>query len=523
MSLVQNAAVLVAGQLVSKLFTFSLNQLLLSYTSPSALGISQLIEFVLDYTFFLSREAIRLTIAKLPELSPNNKLQWTINYSCFTFLIYALLGIPIIYWKIICNGDNISSLLYPLTTYHLMFIIFICATAELLAESYYNVNQYVKFDFKTRTKIESFAGFTRCIVQFISVIFIAPRFGLLSTAVNAYVFGYLAGQISYSISILFLYWASFSFKIFIPCKVQNIEKKSVWFEPNSWKYFKSIFIQQIFKNFLTVGDKFVTTSLLSIEIQGYYSFISNYGSLIARMLFAPMEESTRITIGSLFKNQDKEKERKDFEELRRCLLNVSKIYTYLLTLLIIFAPLNTKFLLNLVFRNFISSDVIVAFKIYWVYVILLSLNGILEALFQSLFDSKEKVNNYSFFMFINSIVFLLSLVLLISWFQYGLNGLVLANMINMIMRIMYCYREVYGFIRLKITSLGVKFELDFLKRFRLFLLTGFTLTVCQYVYFGGDVQTWKQFLVSTVCGVILVTIIAMIEILPRISSKKKND
>ncbi|OXT13439.1 hypothetical protein B9K06_26125, partial [Bacillus sp. OG2] len=76
MSLVGNAAVLVAGQMVSKVFTFSLNQLLLSYTSPSALGIAQLVEFVLDYTLFLSREAIRLTIAKLPKSLESTRSQW---------------------------------------------------------------------------------------------------------------------------------------------------------------------------------------------------------------------------------------------------------------------------------------------------------------------------------------------------------------------------------------------------------------------------------------------------------------
>lgn len=533
MSLIGNAVVLVFGQLISKLFTFSLNQLLLSYTSPSALGISQLIEFILDYTFFLSKEAIRLTISKLPESSLTTKIQWTINYSYLSFLIYLIFGSPIIYWKIVCNNKDISLLLYPLTIHHIILSIITCVIFELFAESYYNVNQYIKLDFKTRTKIESTSGFIKCIIQFISVIFIAPQLGLINTDVNSYVLGYLIGQIAYSISICLLYWYSFSFQIFKPGKV-SLEKNlkleqekgnllNSYFEKKSLNYFKSIFIQQLFKNFLTVGDKFVITSLLSIQLQGSYSFISNYGSLIARILFAPMEESTRITISSLFKNyQDKENEKKDFKELSQCISNVIKIYIYLLTLLIIFAPLNINFLLNLIFKNFKSNELILAFKIYWFYILFLACNGILEALFQSLFDSNEKINSYSIFMFINSIIFLSSLILLIGKFNYGLNGLIFANMINMFMRITYCFLSIKLFIINKSKSTGLKLNLNLFEKFGLFLSISLILTIFQYIYFNGEVKNWKQFILSAFCGVLLVVFILTKEVvIPRLERKNR--
>ena len=524
MSLVQNAAVLVAGQLVSKLFTFSLNQLLLSYTSPSSLGVSQLVEFVLDYTFFLSREALRLTIAKLPgnaQLAPA-RLQLTINYSFLTFVIYIVLGTPIVYWKIVCNNHDLSSLLGAVSVSHLVSTIFLCVVCELLAEPYYNVNQYVKLDFKTRTKIESLAGFVRCIMQFLAVVLFAPLLGLQRSDVDAYVLGYLAGQLSYSFAIVLLYWYSFSFQLFMPQKVQSKDSTSAaWFEPVSWAYFQSIFVQQLFKNFLTVGDRFVTTSLLPIQTQGYYSFISNYGSLIARILFAPIEESTRITTGSLFKDSsvDVKKQREDFVQLTNCLANVTKIYTYLLTLLVIFAPLNTRFLLSLVFKNFTSDEVVSAFKIYWFYVFFLALNGILEALFQSLFHSRETVNRYSVFMFINTVVFLSSLVLLIGKFDYGLNGLIFANMLNMAMRIVYCRWAIHSFIWEKAELLQTPFSLN-MSRFTAFLATASLLALFQYTYFHGEVANWKQFLLSALCGTVLVSLILAKEVfIPRLKSK----
>ena len=507
MSLVGNAAVLLTGQLVSKLFTFSLNQLLLSYTSPNALGISQLVDFILDYTFFLSREAVRLSIAKLPKSKTNadSSTQWAINYSALTFIIYILTGLPFIYWKIASPSasKSLSSIIYPLNTTHIALAIITCVVFELFAESYYNVNQYIHLNLVTRARIESFACLTKCIVQFVSAIYVAPMLNMEKTNANAYVFGYLLGQMAYSFTYFILYVAHFSFKFQMPRKVDG-----KWFETNTLEYLKSIFIQQIFKNFLTVGDKFVITSLLEIDVQGYYSFISNYGSLIARMFFAPIEESTRITISSLFRG--KRDERADFAELERCLKNITTIYIYLLSLLVIFAPLNTRFLLSLVFRNFHSDMIVTAFKLYWCYLVFLASNGILEALFNSLFVKKEVVNRYSLFMLVNSAVFLGTLVLLVGKLNFQLNGLIYANMLNMLLRIIYCARAISSFIKEKEQVLNTKISLN-LNKYYLFVIVSLIVTVLQYWVLKGDVGNWKEFVSSAICGGILVLTIGFTE------------
>jgi oligosaccharide translocation protein RFT1 len=432
----------------------------------------------------------------------------------FSTVIFISLGIPIIYWKFIYPNDaNLISLIQPFNICYLVIMIVLCAFLELFAESYFNINQYIELNFKTRTKIESIAGFLRCISQFVTVIIISPIIGLNKYDVNAYVFGYLIGQFMYSFTIFMLYWSKFSFKVFIPFKVDGC-----WFENNSWSYFKYIFIQQIFKNFLTIGDKFVITSLLSIETQGKYSFISNYGSLIARMLFFPIEDSTRITISPFFKNEKNiEQEKKDFIELSSCISNVCKIYIYLLTLLIIFAPLNTTFLLNLVFKNFVSFDVIEAFKLYWLYVVILAINGILEALIQSLFNSKIKVNQYSIFMFINSVIFLATLIILIGKFEYGLKGLIIANMLNMILRILYCFWSISEFIQIKEKRLNILFNLN-ISRYRYFIITSTVLTIIQYAQFHGDVKSFKQFIFSAAYGIVIVAV----AIVQELKARKKD-
>lgn len=511
MSFVQNAATLVVGQLITKLFTFSLNQLLLSYTSPNALGISQLIEFVIDYNLFLSREALRLTIPKLP--NDESKRQFVINYSYASIPLLLVFGGPVIYWKIGKIDNEALEFLSPLGINHILLMIFLSLVLELLAEPYYNVNQHIMLDFKTRTRIETTSGFIKCIIQFISTIKITPLMGMQRGDVNSYVLGYLMGQLSSSLSLYVLYLIHFR-QLMKPSVVEDSFTESI-----TTKYFKSIFVQQIFKNFLTVGDKFVITSLLNFETQGYYSFISNYGSLIARMLFAPIEESTRITVNTFFKsNKDK---RSDFLLFQGCVSNVLKIYVYLLTLLIIFAPLNTNFLLSLVFKNFITDSSVITFKWYWVYLLFLACNGILEALYQSLFASKEMVNKYSAFMLMNSIMFLTTLTVFISKFDLGLQGLIWGNMINMSFRIGYCFYYVIQFIKFKENSLKVHFDVGFAS-YVPFLTAAGMLTLFQYLYFHGEVQSFRQFIISGVCGIFLVLIAVVAEYQAK-KKKSKND
>lgn len=514
MSFAQNAGVLIAGQLVSKLFTFSLNQLLLLYTTPSALGISQLVEFVLDYTFFLSREAVRLTVSKLPK--ENDTLQWTINYSFLSSIIFLVLGLPTIYWKILNNEVDISSQIYPFNLYHICISIVLCALFELQAEPYYNINQYIDSNINARAKIEGLAGFSRCITQFLTILFISPYIGLSKYDANAYVFGYCVGQIAYSFTIYISYLWIFNFDIKMPKRVTGS-----WISADSWSYFKSIFVQQIFKNFLTVGDKFIITSLLSIESQGNYSFISNYGSLIARMLFAPLEESTRITITSLFKSKDKESQKLDFIELQRFVSNILKIYIYLLLLILTFAPINSKFLLSFIFKNFSSNDIVETFKLYWVYIVFLALNGILEAMFQSLFNSKTAVDRYSIFMILNTVIFFLSLIILIGKLDMGLKGLLYANILNMWMRITYCLINVRNFILNMEKTTKHEFNLN-LGHYSVFATLSAIIFIVQYAYFRGEVTSIREFLISGSCGIVLVIAAAYPEIKLRYP-KTKND
>lgn len=57
----------------------------------------------------------------------------------------------------------------------------------------------------------------------------------------------------------------------------------------TWSFFKQSFLKQI----LTEGERYVMTFLnvLSFGEQGVYDIINNLGSMVARFLFLPIEES----------------------------------------------------------------------------------------------------------------------------------------------------------------------------------------------------------------------------------------
>ena len=63
--------------------------------------------------------------------------------------------------------------------------------------------------------------------------------------------------------------------------------------------------QAALKLLLTEGDKLAVARLTSLEDQGGYALASNYGSLVARLVFQPVEETARLYLSSELGSADK--------------------------------------------------------------------------------------------------------------------------------------------------------------------------------------------------------------------------
>ena len=68
----------------------------------------------------------------------------------------------------------------------------------------------------------------------------------------------------------------------------------IWFDPFLLKLAKSFAAQTILKHILTMGDKFLMIGMgLENNAKGIYSLVSDLGSIVARILFQPLEETSR--------------------------------------------------------------------------------------------------------------------------------------------------------------------------------------------------------------------------------------
>lgn len=476
----RGASLLVIGQLVTKLFTFLLNQVLIRYISPKVFGVSSYFEVLLSTALFFSREGVRLSIQRTEKAEEHdadykiekkkessgtltkyvdNTVEGThqsiLNFGYVAIIVGVPISLALSYWQ--SNSQILTEKITLLAYYkHSIVLVWLLLVLELLVEPLYVLNQY-QLNFGKRTKFESSATFTRCISTF-TVVLIGERFIQgkdTATRDGVAVLAFSIGQFCYSFTIFILYQLDFG-KVNegekLSLKIQKIYKSEnndsfYYFNPKIFLIWKNIFIQMVFKQFLTEGDRLLINYVCTVEEQGVYSVITNYGSLIARLLFQPIEESLRLYLTRLLSNPRSE----NVAISKQIMLYLSKFYLYLSILISIGGFTNGSFLLKMLLGksasyNWLHTDLFTVFPQYILYIPFLAFNGILESFFSSV-ATKENIANHSVFMSILTVIFLSALYFFIEYLKLGLSGLILANTVNMTIRIIYCVYFIQQFYR----------------------------------------------------------------------------
>lgn len=415
-------SLLVLTQVFTKLATFALNQGLIRLISPEVFGVASYLEFILSTVLFFSREAGRLAVQRT---SPSSGLHTVIN-SGFVPLAIGLPVTLLVCWSQ-ALADVFTSVLAPLP-YSKLAIAFQVAAGvlELAAEPMYALNQY-QLNFGARSKYESWAVSARCVVTFAVV---AASARLIGGNVDGWaVVAFTLGQLAYLLVLLVSYARTFAH----PYKITN---KSGYFDPHVLQIWKSVFIQMIFKHLLTEGDHLLINYLCSVTEQGVYSVISNYGSMVARLLFQPIEESFRLSFTRILSDKSPDNVAKSHRIVGYLLI----FYLNLSILLLLGGTPNASFLLQFVIgrsSKWAQTNIFEVFPQYVIYLPFLAFNGVLEAFFASV-SSESDIRRFSLFMsFLAAAVFAL-LYILIGQLQWGLTGLIAANIANMFLRIVYC-------------------------------------------------------------------------------------
>ena len=210
--------------------------------------------------------------------------------------------------------------------------------------------------------------------------------------------------------------------------------------------------QSLVKHFLTEGDKFLVSRLSPLADQGGYAVAANYGSLIARMVFQPIEETARVFFSKTLTpvpasspkyNAPTPTSAESKESLRTAstiLTTLLLTFTHLLLLLTTFAPPYLPLALALVLpHKYLTTSAPRILAVYVYYVPAMAFNGVLEAFLAST-ASPADLRAQARWLLVFSALFVAAAAGLARGAGMGDAGLVWANVGNLVLRAGYAWR-----------------------------------------------------------------------------------
>ncbi|KAK9406264.1 protein RFT1 like [Crotalus adamanteus] len=414
-------------QVLFRLITFGLNAFTLRYVSKEVIGLVNVRLMLLYSTIvFLAREAFRKAC-----LSGSSRRNWTQTFN----LLWLTVPLGVCWcaffgwiWLDILEVPNENAIPY----YNFGVLAFcLSAVIELLGEPFWVLAQ-VHLLVRLKVIAESLSILCKCFLTVLLVV-LYPHWGL-------YIFS--LAQLLYTTilaSCYIIYFMKFlgspeatkkSFPItrmvsFLPAFGQN-EDIVNWKEARlTWSFFKQSFLKQV----LTEGERYVMTFLnvLNFGDQGVYDIINNLGSLTARFIFLPIEESFYVYFAKVLeRGKDTKLQKQDEISMAATVLeSLLKLVLLIGLTITVFGFAYSQLALDIYGGSMLSSGSgPTLLRWYSLYVLLLAVNGITECFtFASM--CKEEVDRYNFIMLALSFAFLCMSYILTSWL--GSIGFILAN------------------------------------------------------------------------------------------------
>ena len=215
----------------------------------------------------------------------------------------------------------------------------------------------------------------------------------------------------------------------------------------------------LLKHSLTEADKIALTmsSTATHYDQGVYGVIHNYGSLVARIVFQPIEETTRITFSKMASHaracDDKDATavvRKEVALMSNMVTVVLKTVGLFSVLFPIFGPFYSRVVVQFgLGARWYSEETVSSLAVYCVYIFTLGLNGVSEA-FVYATARPGVLSTVNTSLVVSTVAFCVSAVVLIE--KMGTSGILVANIVSMSIRIVFnlvythryfAYPEVY--------------------------------------------------------------------------------
>ncbi|XP_005632480.1 man(5)GlcNAc(2)-PP-dolichol translocation protein RFT1 isoform X2 [Canis lupus baileyi] len=406
-------------QVLFRLITFVLNAFILRFLSKEIVGIVNVrLTLLYSTTIFLAREAFRRAC-----LSGGAQRDWSQTFN----LLW--LTVPLgVFWSLLLGWVWLHLLEVPdpnvVPHYGTGVVVFgLSAVVELLGEPFWVLAQTQMF-VKLKVIAESLSVILKSVLTAFLVLWL-PHWGL-------YIFS--LAQLFYT-ALLVLCYVTYFTKLLgssestkqraLPVSrmtdlLPSITRSGAfvnWKEAKlTWSFFKQSFLKQI----LT---------------EGVYDIVNNLGSLVARLIFQPIEESFYIFFAKVLeRGKDATLQKQEDVAVAAAVLESLLKLALLAGLTItIFGFAYSQLALDIYGGAMLSSGSgPVLLRSYCLYVLLLAINGVTEC-FTFAAMSKEEVDRYNFTMLALSSSFLVLSYLLTQW--CGSVGFILANCFNMGIRI----------------------------------------------------------------------------------------
>ncbi|KAK2731763.1 Oligosaccharide translocation protein rft1 [Myotisia sp. PD_48] len=448
---------LIAIQVVSRALTFVANQILLRHISPTAFGLASQIELFSISVLVFSRESIRLVSQRQPLQSTNVRhhrdvihsqgsrkpgdvknleMQSVVNISYAAIAIGApmVYGFGKLYLHFIHDLEGVDS------RGRLSFrVVQVAALLELLSEPMFAVIQHSML-YRTRAAIEMVSSVSRAIVSCGVTVLLASNddnVGILPMAL---------GQLAYAAILLGGYFTAtvpianqLGFYLY-PKRIRSSKVNSMLdlIPQHLITLSISLYMQSVAKHILAQSDSLILASLSSLEIQGQYALASNYGGLLARTIFQPIEEYSRNLFSRLVSTgQNARAINKQATAAKTYFTDIMRGYTILCVLMVSVGPgmipLGVKFVIGSRWNSLLTHQVLAT---YCYYLPFLALNGITEAFVSGAAKSSDLLSQTKWMGFFSVFLTGASYFLLKNT-ELGVEGLVWANIIHMLGRIIW--------------------------------------------------------------------------------------